>query len=111
MNKPNELDTRSFDKWTAFLNVFRTLHPRIETQMIMVFLAVARWEGKTQTQIGEMVGLSQSSVSRNLSALANFRGTALDLITVRENPMDRRHKEVALTHKGKMVLTQLRALV
>jgi len=111
MTKPTDLTLKEFDKWNAFLSVFRTLHPRIEAQMISVFLTIAMYEGKTQNQIAEMVGISQSSVSRNISALANFNGIALDLVSMRENPDDRRLKEVRLTAKGKMVLSQIRALM
>jgi hypothetical protein len=111
MTKPtDELSMKEAHKWASFLNVFRTMHPRIEAQTIVTFLMVASHEGRTQQQIAELVGTTQSSVSRNLAALAQYGDVALDLVTIRENPENRRQKEVRLTPKGRMVIQQIRAI-
>lgn len=57
-----------------------------------------------------MIGLTQTSVSRNVAMLSKYREASLDLVSVRENPMNRRTKLVVLTPKGKALLAQLKGL-
>lgn len=111
MNKPDAVLTmRETEKWMAFLNIFRGIHPRIETQAIQVFLLVAQYEGRAQHQIADMLGTTQASVSRNLALLANYNDNSMGLVALRESPEDRRHKEIHLTSKGRMILQQIKAI-
>lgn len=105
-----EISLKDFNRWVAFLNVFRAIHPRIEAQMIHVFLAVAAYPDRSQQEIADMVGITQTSVSRNLAMLSKHHNIALDLVEIRENPENRRYKLVSLTPKGKALLAQLRGL-
>ena len=59
------LPLKDYTRWAAFLNVFRALHPRIETQMILVFLHIAAFPGRTQSDIAKDIGTTQATVSRN----------------------------------------------
>ena len=55
------------------------------------------------SEMADVLGLAQSSVSRNVAALSDWnrhRTTGHDLVSARENPMDRRQKLVTLTAKG-----------
>ena len=97
-------------KWLAFLNLFRSLHPRIETQTIQVFLTVAQYENRSQKAIADMLGTSQAAVSRNLALLATYGDVEMGLIKLEESLDDRRHKTVSLTPAGRSLLLQIKAL-
>jgi DNA-binding MarR family transcriptional regulator len=110
MTNQESLSLKDYNRWVAFLNIFRAIHPRIETQAIHAFLYVAQHEGKTQREIADAVGTTQASISRNLALLSDYTNSPMHLLTMRESPTDRRQKEYALTTRGRMVLQQLRAL-
>jgi DNA-binding MarR family transcriptional regulator len=97
-------------KWLAFLNLFRSLHPRIETQTISIFLTVAQYEGRTQAEIAKMLDTTQASVSRNLALLANYSEVEMGLVRLEESLDDRRAKIISLTPAGRSLLLQIKAL-
>lgn len=94
--------------------VVRTLDPEMPTQMVQTFLAVAIQPGLTMAELGDQVGLSQSSVSRNVAALGKFHryGKAgHDVVSAEEDPVERRRKIVKLTPKGKRLADQIIAAI
>lgn len=112
MTNRNEpiLTMKETTKWLAFLNLFRSLHPRIETQTIAIFLTVAQYEGRTQGEIAKMLDTTQASVSRNLALLATYSEVEMGLVKLDESLEDRRHKTVSLTPAGRSLLLQIKAL-
>lgn len=93
------------------LNEFRKLDPEMPIQVATVFLEVANnGEPILMTDLGDRVGIAQSSVSRNVAALSKvnrFHQPGFDLLEAREDPMERRRKLVDLTVKGRRVATSL----
>ncbi len=90
------------------LNEFRKIDPEMPIQVATVFLEVANNNGAiAMTDLGERVGIAQSSVSRNVAALGKvnrFHQPGHDLLEAKEDPMERRRKLVDLTMKGKRVV-------
>ncbi len=73
------------------------------TQQVQVFLAVALRPGITAADLGRSVGMSQSSVSRNTSALGKWHRLGvpgMDYVEAIEDPTERRRKIHYLTTKG-----------
>lgn len=44
----NDLSLKDFNRWVAFLNVFRAVHPRVEAPMMHLFLCIAMYPDRTQ---------------------------------------------------------------
>lgn len=75
--------------------------------MAHCLLIVALEPGITMKRMAEKLGLSQSSTSRNVSALSKthrYGKPGYDLITAKEDPTERRRKIVTLTAKGERVM-------
>lgn len=86
------------------------LGSEIPTQTIEVFLRVCSEPGITMTRLADVVGISQSSVSRNVAMLSkHFKpGKAgLDCVEAREDLHERRRKVVNPTAHGTAVLKKL----
>lgn len=93
---------------------FRKLDPEMQLQTVLAFVLVAhkQSQGSTVTikEIGEMLGVTSASASRNVAALTNYsrhRKEGHDLITTYENPEFRVEKFIELTDKGKALVTRL----
>ena len=99
------------DIFIVALNQMRVIDPEIQAQTIAVFLEVARQpEGIKMQELAEKVGISQSSVSRNVAALSHMHRVGrpgYDLVVAFEDPAERRRKIVRLTPKGKRVAKEL----
>lgn len=87
------------------LSLFQIIDPEMPIQMVKTYVqvALAHPEPALMSEMADVLGLAQSSVSRNVAALSDWnrhRVTGHDLVSARENPMDRRQKLVTLTAKG-----------
>ena len=92
-------------EFNRILSLFQLIDPEMPIQMTKTFIqvALAHPEPALMSEMADVLGLAQSSVSRNVAALSNWnrhRAVGHDLVTARENPMDRRQKLVTLTVKG-----------
>lgn len=94
----------------TLLSVFREVDPEMPAQQMMVLLAVAEEPDLTMAKLAEVVGISQSSTSRNVAALAQVHRKGLpghDLVFAYEDPMERRRKLVRLTSKGTRLMAKV----
>lgn len=101
---------RAYAKGLKMLEEFRKIEPDMPLQMAATFLTVANEEGITMKTLGERLGISQSSCSRNIAALSKFHRLnkpGHDLVCATEDPVERRRKIVKLTPKGKRVAEAL----
>ncbi len=94
------------------IELFRTLDPEMQAQTMMTLLVVgeAHPEPVSMVSIAKIVGLAQSSTSRNVSLLGKIHRKGmpgLDLLESSEDIMDRRNKLVSLTSRGKRFINQL----
>ena len=92
-------------EFNRILSLFQLIDPEMPIQMVKTYIqvALAHPEPALMSEMADILGLAQSSVSRNVAALSNWnrhRVVGHDLVTARENPMDRRQKLVTLTVKG-----------
>jgi len=101
---------------TEMLNWLILFSEQIDNQMPvhqgLVFLAVADAgdKGIDMNDIGALVGLSTSAVSRNVAALGEWhrmQKPGLGLVFTETDLRDRRRKSVHLTPKGRRAITAL----
>lgn len=88
----------------------RGVDPEMQAQGIALFLYSAIYPGCTMTDLQKNLGMSQSSCSRNVSALSEwhrFEKPGLGLIVATPDPMERRRKIVRLTEKGEQLAVSL----
>ena len=104
------------NKIVNVLGIFRTVHPEIPTQLILVFLELAKAgkKGLTTTDIEKRVGISQSASSRHCRMLTDMtvRGrSGFKLCTYYQDPIDNRVRYYALNKKGELLYKEvLRAM-
>ncbi|OAV50923.1 hypothetical protein A6U98_07800 [Rhizobium sp. WYCCWR10014] len=94
---------RGLFKAFQLIELFRERYPDIPMQTVSVFLIIAMRTGVYQRELLKLLGLSQSSVSRNVMALSdvNRRGDpGLGLITQQRDPLDARQVRLRLTPAG-----------
>lgn len=92
------------------LEVFRELRSEMPMQTASVFLAIAMKPGLLQRDLPDMLGLSQSSVSRNVHALSTsdrHGKPGLGLVTQRVGPMGAKSPVLYLTKAGKQLAERL----
>ncbi|MCQ1855431.1 MarR family winged helix-turn-helix transcriptional regulator [Neorhizobium galegae] len=115
MNTPSKTSTRD----AAFtvsrvVHMLRTLSPDMPMQQADVLLHIALHPGITMAEITKRTGLSQSSVSRNVSAMSKFHRLGkpgLDLVEAAIDPREPRRRLVFLTQNGKLFITKLLRMV
>ena len=105
------------DPQTASKNIlrlverFRMVDAEIQAQSMAVLLKVAKHPVPIKmAEIAEELGLSQSTVSRNVAYLGDWnrhKTKGHQMVEAFEDPMERRRKLVRLTAKGKRFITEL----
>jgi DNA-binding MarR family transcriptional regulator len=99
--------------WQA-IEEFRKLDPEIPTQTVNTFLYAALHEGCTMRDLATALGVAQSTMSRNVSALSKVHRSGrpgLDLVRRDPDPYERRRVVVTLTPRGKKFLTGLLSIL
>ncbi len=97
----------------AVIDHFRTIDPEYPAQIMSLILHVAKAPGLTMSALAERVGTSLSSVSRIVERLGARWGMTRagdDLVSVEENPANRREKLVSLSAKGERFVQTLLTL-
>ncbi len=88
---------------------FREIDSEMQAQSIAVILKVAKHPVPIKmAEIAEELGLSQSTVSRNVAYLGDWnrhKTKGHGMLEAYEDPMERRRKLVRLTAKGKRFLS------
>ncbi len=92
------------------ITMLRTLSPDMPMQQADVLFQVVLYPGLTMADICKRTGLSQSSVSRNVSAMSKFHRLGkpgLDLVEAVIDPREPRRRLIFLTTNGKAFITKL----
>ena len=102
-------------KLRVSLEVFRQLDPEMQAQTMVTFLLVAESDPEPipMSKLGELSGLAQSSVSRNIASLgawSRHNRPGLKLVESKEDLFDRRRKLVSLTSSGRRLKEMLENL-
>jgi DNA-binding MarR family transcriptional regulator len=98
----------------ALLEAFRALDPDMPIQYALSLLTIARHEGLSMRELSERLGIAQSSASRNVAALSewrSFRQPGHGLVRAEEDPRERRRKIVTLTPDGRALIAELEAIL
>lgn len=99
------------DAMIDLLQEFRKLHTDATLNQVISYLAIAREENITQSEVLTLLDMKTSGQSRIISLLSAHgdRGVSgWNVIRQDENPMDRRQKLLSLTSKGRLVLNTVR---
>ncbi|QRI63450.1 winged helix-turn-helix transcriptional regulator [Shinella sp. PSBB067] len=92
------------------MEVLRGVNAGMPMQMASVFLMIAMKPGIHQRDLGDLVSLSQSSISRNVNALAAItrHGTpGLGLVEQRIGSLGAKSPELHLSATGKALVKRL----
>lgn len=92
------------------LEVLREVRSEMPIQTASVLLAIAMRPGILQRDLPDVVGISQSSVSRNINALSAWDRhdkPGLGLVTQKVGPRGARSPELHLTKAGKDLVKRL----
>lgn len=94
------------------LDAFREHRPDAPLQMLVVFLMIARGRGVRAGNLEKALGLSQSSISRNVNTLGAGRegGNGLGLVVQAADPRGRGYV-LDLTVTGKALADKLASVV
>lgn len=109
----DNLNKQSLTKVIKCIEEFRKIDPQMPPQMAVSFLWVCIHNGITMKDLADRVGVSQSSMSRNVAALSEthrYGKAGYDLVFATEDPTERRRKIVKLTPKGRRVAAGLSSL-
>lgn len=101
---------KSLGRLQKVIESIRLLDATLPIQTFTTFLVIARQEGQSVNEIGNRIGLAQSSASRNVSALTEWdwrKKTSLKLVEYRQDPMNLSIKTVWLTAKGRGLVEQI----
>lgn len=93
----------------AALELFRELRPEMAIQLPMVFLLIAQHRG-ISARLCQLTGLSQSAISRNLTALTNEGKRdepELGLVVKTIDPTNPRAHAIHLTKEGRTLTAKL----
>lgn len=95
------------EKMIRTANLMREIAADIPIQAVQSFFVVATKEGLSISDLAKQVGLGQSSASRNVAALSEYKKPGvrgLGLIESRQDPKEARKKRLVLTQKGKLLI-------
>ena len=105
-------------KLEQVLEEFRKLDTEMQAQTMMALLLVARGDvlesPLTVKEIGEKLGVTSASASRNIAVLSKWNRhdrKGHDLVEAYENPKRRVEKFVKLTAKGRRVIQSLERII
>ena len=102
------------DRMLQAVEAFRQFDPEMPAQTISVFLAIAYHGEISMARLKTLLGIAQSSVSRNvsmLSATTRHGKPGPNLLRSWENPDNRREKLVTLTVQGRRHAAILNAIL
>jgi len=93
---------------------FRKLDTEMQAQTMLTLLFIAQKNDQkipvTVKEVGEYLGITSASASRNIAALSKYsrhKKDGHDLIVTYENPERRIEKFIELTPKGRRIITTI----
>ena len=99
---------RRFNK--ALQQVRTSIDPTVPTPLVPAFVQVALNEGKSLTELAQLLGSSPSTVSRHLLDLGERnrkKEPGYGLVDSRQNPMELRRNIYTLTTKGRLLAASI----
>ena len=115
------LDRFSFARgFTAAAEIFDRYFPGASLHLLRPFLLVGDAPGCTQTDLARIADVPLATINRHVLALGDtpYRradtGEVMDglgLVTLRDDPLDRRRRPLFLTAKGKRLYAEIMSVV
>lgn len=113
-----QIDRKALQRLIRAVEEFRKFDPEMPVQTVLSFLYTAaltdKPEGVSIKDIGAALEVSSAAASRNVSKLTEFGVKSQGghgLLETQEDPMFRVRKRIALTPKGKRVLSTLLEII
>ena len=100
---------RPITKITTVIEAFRNIEPEMKAQHMHTLLVIADNPWIQFAEIESHTKMSRSAVARNIAWLSVEFGRGL--ITMKEDPADRRNKIAKLARKGELFIAQLEKIV
>ena len=93
------------------LEPFFVYSQTLPLRCVQAFLLVAEHPGESVMDYARRAGMTHSSMSRNIADLGRGRldRTGYGLLSYRENPSNRSHKQIFLTQSGEALLFKMTA--
>jgi DNA-binding MarR family transcriptional regulator len=118
---PADDDQRAVYGLSKVLSSFQTMNRSMTIESANVFLLVALKEGQRAVEYAKETGLTQSTISRHLLDLSDYRRDLSDagsgrkegygLVKAEVDPMELRAKRYYLTHKGRTQVQKILAIL
>jgi len=89
-----------------FVEEFRKINPELGMHTALMLLLIAQKPGINLKELGRATGMAKSSVSRNIAILSKEYG-GKGLVTMTEDPVDRRNKQLKLTIDGERLVRSI----
>ena len=103
----------TLNKLAVAIDILREVDPELQAQTLATLIEVARHpDGIKMQELAARVNISQSSVSRNISAMSHTHRVGkpgYNLVIAFEDPTERRRKIVRLTPNGQRLVKRLLA--
>ena len=103
-------ERRDLRKIYRVVEAFRTVDREMPVQQMATLLIVALNEGLSLKEISDRLATASSTASRNVAALSKVHRLGKrghDLVSSREDPVERRRKMHTLTAKGRLFILRL----
>lgn len=106
------MQLKTLTNMMSMVLTFRAEVPEMPLQQLQLFLAVALDEGVGSRDLERRYGITNATVSRNISALYKYPGQGregLDWIRWEPDATDARKRNLFLTEKGRAILEKAAA--
>lgn len=109
-------EMEALKKLARAIDAMRAVQEDLPLQTFAMFLAIALEEGQTVNRLGERIGIAQSSSSRNVSLLSDWKQArdkngqhlpGLKLVESRQDPQNFTMKNVYLKKTGKALVDHM----
>lgn len=110
--KNDDTAMRKFDR--ALTQVRTSIDATVPTQLVQAFVTVGLNEGKTLSELADMLGANLSTASRHLLDLGERnrkKEPGYGLVESRQDPMNLRQKHYTLTPKGKLLFRSIQQIM
>jgi DNA-binding MarR family transcriptional regulator len=109
----NNANAEALGTLTAIVEEFRKVDPTMPIQTKAAFLFIAQNPGCSTNEVGQHLGLSPASASRNVSALLKDRVSHGEIVKgyalaeQHVDPHNRRRRIITLTRPGKELVSRV----
>lgn len=101
--------SHSTDKLISFIRELLRINQSFPINYALAFLVICQNEGLSQNDVGKIIKLTPSTVSRIVQKLSGE--DSYQLIKINPDPKDRRRKNMFLTDHGKLLYSKIKKII